>query len=386
MNVAIVGSGIAGKTCALYLRRLPFISNIHIVEEMHTKESNLTTGLWGPALACFPELGLHEILKPHLQQVGPSGYKGVGGEWLARPMAEPPLAFIRNTVLLTTLDDQFQRPSRPGTATVNIVRGRVKGLTMSQSGDGTVTLHTSSPADQPEQQHHVDAHLVIAADGLFSTLRGLFLRAHHTTTSVSSVHYRGYRVYRGHAAASHGQRVASEAFQVRHYYLPTHMDIPPSLSSMCRLNIPGTSLNHTCPPFVCLITSVRHGARGPGSPACQRSMVTPGSPLSLAHRILPPLVLAEWRWQGRSPTARIAWVRATSRCSGAASGTGTAPFPPSSIAPTGKTRSRATHWRTTSAAAGATPPCAAPRICPIPPAPSATWRLWATPRTASTRS
>jgi 2-polyprenyl-6-methoxyphenol hydroxylase-like FAD-dependent oxidoreductase len=214
MNVVVVGSGIAGKTVAAFLRRLNVVKKVTIVQERSMNEENhnkhLTTGLWGPALACFHELGLSEALLPLLQPVGPSGYKSVGGAWLARPVVEAPLAFINNDALLRTLDDHL---CLPGDVEIEVYRGRAEGLDEVHPDATTVALTTScatAPSDNQRDRHH--AHLIVAADGLHSTIRTLLLDFRQ---EPSPVRYRGYRVYRGHAAAGPtGQRVASEAFQV----------------------------------------------------------------------------------------------------------------------------------------------------------------------------
>ena len=218
MNVVVVGSGIAGKTVAAYLRRLNVVKKVTIVQERAMNDDDnhnkhLTTGLWGPALACFHELGLSKGLRPLVQPVGPSGYKSVGGAWLARPVAKAPLAFINNDALLRTLDDHLVHSRNSGDAEVEVYRGRAEGLDEVHPNAATVALTTScatAASEHRKDRHH--AHLIVAADGLHSTVRTLLL---HSRQEPSPVRYRGYRVYRGHAAAGPtGQRVASEAFQV----------------------------------------------------------------------------------------------------------------------------------------------------------------------------
>ena len=121
MKVTIVGGGVAGKTCAALLRRLPAVESIVLLEgapcpfqALHPSETvktfssaspvaSLYTGLWSPSLKILSQLGTYyhresdpvtgsgknrNLLNPFGDKicfVGKSGYKSVDGDWIAQP-------------------------------------------------------------------------------------------------------------------------------------------------------------------------------------------------------------------------------------------------------------------------------------------------------------
>ena len=225
MKIIIAGSGIAGKSCASFLRRLPFVKSIKIVGESSSSVdltiNSLYTGLWGPSLSCFRELGLYESLKPHLHAVGTSGYKSTSGAWLAQPASDPPLAFIRNDHLHAVLDADLQRDDRVDIA--HITNHYVTSISPSVDDKNLLAVGTSTFLASPTslvpltdmsgsgQFTTLDGHLVVAADGMNSTIRALWkqhLRNSHPSDSSTNkfmhadvLQYRGYKVYRGHSTA-----------------------------------------------------------------------------------------------------------------------------------------------------------------------------------------
>ena len=221
MEILIAGTGIAGKACAAYLRRLPFVNSIKLLGESSSVDTiieNNHTGLWSPSISCFKELGIYESLSPFLQAVGISGYKSRSGSWLAQPHTDPPLAFIRNKDLHDVLDADLQH-HKVTTLSDQYV------TSISTSNNNMVTVGTSSTG----MSHR--AHLVIAADGMNSPLRTLWLRQiakqspkYHVASLIaaSTLQPRGYRVYRGSSRGTnmdhnnqHSRitRISPDAFQ-----------------------------------------------------------------------------------------------------------------------------------------------------------------------------
>ena len=202
MEVIIAGTGIAGKACAAYLRRLTFVKSVKLIGESSVDRAvgNKYTGLWSPSLSCFKELGIYESLSPYLQAVGTSGYKSRSGSWLAQPRSEPPLAFIRNSDLHSVLDSDLQHQK-----VTTLSDQYVTSISSSLDDNNTVIVGIAATCIFHR------AHLVIAADGMNSPLRSLWLRQiadqspnYHVASLIaaSTLQPRGYRVYRGSSSGS----------------------------------------------------------------------------------------------------------------------------------------------------------------------------------------
>jgi 2-polyprenyl-6-methoxyphenol hydroxylase-like FAD-dependent oxidoreductase len=126
MKVVISGSGIAGLAAACYLRMLPTISQITIIESGQSKNffaEKKFTGLWNPAIKCIEEICSSSICKGLIHEgtfIKGSGYREwKKGDWIIRPSVglnsyvsgtnTPALGFFTNGDILTALHDSLSR-------------------------------------------------------------------------------------------------------------------------------------------------------------------------------------------------------------------------------------------------------------------------------------
>ena len=125
----IVGGSIGGKVTALFLKSIPWVKSIVVLEatpspsstiSLEHSVSHLHTGLWGPSMHLLDSIGLYKGLESNLQPVFESGYRSTIGDWLARPTVGlqaplgdgPSLAFIKNEVLMKELDEHLSSDSK----------------------------------------------------------------------------------------------------------------------------------------------------------------------------------------------------------------------------------------------------------------------------------
>jgi hypothetical protein len=254
MNVVIAGSSIAGLACAATLRKLPFVKTIKVLDTKCSRATNdaarashvvdqLYTGIWNPgAYGIRNHIEVPEaVIRKLFQPVGNSGYKSVSGRWLANPSlnlmgafdSHPSLSFVRNRDLLRTLEEAagIDDNLTDKYAKVEIVRdARVVDLQLHRDRSTAgyrplVQISVSSCGGRGKNEESVvlDADLLVAADGCFSTVRRLALsdtshssdvrageidkqwereRGRVDAQLMSLYKRRGYTVYRGHSAGT----------------------------------------------------------------------------------------------------------------------------------------------------------------------------------------
>lgn len=189
MKVVVVGGGVAGLGACAQLGRLSrnLVSRVTLITgNGRDPSTNLSTGLWSPALRALRRLGVLDEVVLCGRYLSDSGYKVSDQHdpthWLMRPsrgvdsrgdISLPSLLFIKNSDLL------------------NILQIVVKECPLATEvvNDGVIGVGPSAVTTQGGESIEYD--LLIAADGSRSTVRTL------TEPKIPPVSYRGYHVFRG---------------------------------------------------------------------------------------------------------------------------------------------------------------------------------------------
>jgi len=211
MQVVVSGGGIAGLSAAAYLRLLPQVARVTVLEKTPRPDTaskfksfpteKKFTGLWTPALKCLDELCSSSTTKALMQDasfISDSGYRGwKKGEWLIKPnkglspylpdSIAPALGFFTNKAILTALHESLHRQGSPvGRSTCLAPEIRYStSLTSIHPGH----VHTTAGA--------LACDLLIAADGAESATYSLLHGNGQNHAASTRLRYRGYDVYRG---------------------------------------------------------------------------------------------------------------------------------------------------------------------------------------------
>lgn len=211
MKVAVVGAGVAGRAAAsLLLKSLSGAVrgpvSVTLFEQSaspHETFGRFFTGLWSPALDVidrYLDIPLPVLLK-NAVPVTVSGYRSQKtGDWLVQPALglqsplstphRPSLCFINNTYLMDLLEESIKRQAKRNTFSdvqFQLVRGaNIVGISENSNKNSVNLLDDSGK--------HYEANVILAADGMFSTIRS---HIYGQESTVNFLEHRGYRVYRG---------------------------------------------------------------------------------------------------------------------------------------------------------------------------------------------
>ncbi|HEX6500208.1 MAG TPA: FAD-dependent monooxygenase [Micromonosporaceae bacterium] len=178
-SAVIVGAGLGGLTAALALHRVGW--HVQVVERAPSLEPvGAAISLWPNALRALDAIGVGAGVRAHARLTGAGGVRRPDGRWLARSDITSavlhrygePLVMLRRSELVALLVDALP----PGTVETGTT---VTGLA---SPDGPVTLRTD--------RGDLGADLVVAADGIRSTLRAALFPDHPRPRYV------GYQAWR----------------------------------------------------------------------------------------------------------------------------------------------------------------------------------------------
>jgi 2-polyprenyl-6-methoxyphenol hydroxylase-like FAD-dependent oxidoreductase len=213
LRVAIVGGGCAGLSTALHLAPLVeqgwIAGPIDIYEEKPVVSRDIGVGIWSTALEPFRDSNrtshrvVYQTMTTDGTWLGDVGYRTPDGAWLLKSklptnkktMEErdmPALLFLRERDMLESLQEAVHWEEHQGTVRV-LNAGRVDGLyeesshpwstnlTLSNAKIKSITTETT-PTDQESEYTSQpqscltdrDYHLIVAADGMNSTLRSVY--------------------------------------------------------------------------------------------------------------------------------------------------------------------------------------------------------------------
>jgi 2-polyprenyl-6-methoxyphenol hydroxylase-like FAD-dependent oxidoreductase len=187
LRIAIVGGGAAGLSSALHLAPLVerglVASPIDVYEPSRSAGRDIGVGLWSTALEPFrtSERNSHQLLWNDLMHSGTFvtdvGYRTPNGTWLAKSqlpnhvgddMEMPALLFLREKDMLTALRRAVHLEEHQGT--VQIHKGdssRITGIVEEASPHA----YSSCLVGALDNTTDRDYHLIVAADGMHSSLR-----------------------------------------------------------------------------------------------------------------------------------------------------------------------------------------------------------------------
>ncbi|CAJ1920125.1 unnamed protein product [Cylindrotheca closterium] len=183
LRIAIVGGGVAGLSSALHLA--PLVASGHIegpIDIFDGGSSSQTgreigVGIWSTAMDPFVESKeeSHQLLIDELEKNGSYlrdvGYRTPKGHWLAKSRlggSQPDLLFIREMDLLGSLRKALDVEQAKNT--IRLLSGpdyKVKSIAEDSPEPWSATLKLGDKSVDSER----DYHLVIAADGMNSTIR-----------------------------------------------------------------------------------------------------------------------------------------------------------------------------------------------------------------------
>jgi 2-polyprenyl-6-methoxyphenol hydroxylase-like FAD-dependent oxidoreductase len=189
LDCIIVGKSVSGLINASLMSRLPFVRNVLIIEEATSlRDAEWSTGLWSSALAVLFNVGvrLNNVKNQHIAQ---SGFTDAAGRILMKPYTEmksfsisnvnaASLHFITNDLLLSSLEDSIDKHK------VKIINDKVIHVQREDAGVSVQCL----TGDEYK------GDLIIAADGMFSSIRNQLFGPHS-----SFLRKRGYQVYSGYS-------------------------------------------------------------------------------------------------------------------------------------------------------------------------------------------
>mmetsp|Transcript_2708 Transcript_2708/g.6346 ORF Transcript_2708/g.6346 Transcript_2708/m.6346 type:complete len:536 (-) Transcript_2708:47-1654(-) len=184
MRIAIVGGGVAGLSSALHLA--PLVASGHIEGPIDVFEGSnengreIGVGIWSTAMDPFERSkeASHQVLMDELQTNGSYlsdvGYRTPKGHWLAKSRlgrSMPDLLFIREMDLLGSLKKAVEVEEARNT--IRVLSGsdyKVTSISEVCPEPWSAPLKLSDKSVDSER----DYHLVIAADGMNSTIRKMY--------------------------------------------------------------------------------------------------------------------------------------------------------------------------------------------------------------------
>jgi 2-polyprenyl-6-methoxyphenol hydroxylase-like FAD-dependent oxidoreductase len=213
LRVAIVGGGCAGLSSALHLAPLVehgwIAGPIDVFEEKPIVNRDIGVGIWSTALEPFRDSNrtshrvVYQTMTTDGTWLGDVGYRIPDGAWLLKSklptnqkeMEEksmPALLFLRERDMLESLQEAVHWEEHQGTIRV-LNAGRVDGLYEESSHPWSTNLMISNAKVKPtavvassteQNDEYVsqpqcslsdrDYHLIVAADGMNSTLRSIY--------------------------------------------------------------------------------------------------------------------------------------------------------------------------------------------------------------------
>ncbi|MEQ1776720.1 MAG: bifunctional 3-(3-hydroxy-phenyl)propionate/3-hydroxycinnamic acid hydroxylase [Burkholderiales bacterium] len=169
-DVAVVGFGPAGATCAALLGKLG-LRALAIDRARAVYDKPRAFALDHEIMRVFQGLGVSEKIQPHTAPFAPSEYYGVSGQLIKRLGSVPPpypLGWPPNLVFTQPPAEAALRVCAAAHASVDIALG-TELVALEQSADNvTLTLREDSGA-----AHTVRARYAIGCDGASSTVRAL---------------------------------------------------------------------------------------------------------------------------------------------------------------------------------------------------------------------
>ena len=213
LRVAIVGGGCAGLSSALHLAPLVeqgwIAGPIDVYEEKPVINRDIGVGIWSTALEPFRDSNrtshkvVYQTMISEGTWLGDVGYRTPDGAWLLKSKLPtnketmdirdmPALLFLRERDMLESLQEAVHWEEHQGTIRV-LNAGRVDGLYEESSHPWSTNLLLCNakeklnsikarPADQENEYNSQpqsclsdrDYHLIVAADGMNSTLRSMY--------------------------------------------------------------------------------------------------------------------------------------------------------------------------------------------------------------------
>jgi 2-polyprenyl-6-methoxyphenol hydroxylase-like FAD-dependent oxidoreductase len=215
IRVAIVGGGCAGLSCALHLAELVELGKIagpiDVYDAGLTNSREIGVGIWSTGLNAFLSSNrqshrfVYDTMTARGTWIGDVGYRIPDGTWLMKShlptdaedpksihsftadatatSLSPALLFLREKDLIGTLQTAVHLEEHRGT--IRIHKNRVKGLYEESSQPWSTTLLVQPTTNNSPNENHTgtndlssclthterDYHLIIATDGIHSTLR-----------------------------------------------------------------------------------------------------------------------------------------------------------------------------------------------------------------------
>ena len=167
-RAVVVGAGIGGLTAALALHRAGW--QVQVLERAERLEPvGAGISLWPNALHAFETVGLADQLRSRVALAGPSGVRRPDGRWLAR------------TDVGAAVQSRFAAPL------VVVHRADLIGLLVDALPPGALRLGVPVQAADIDR---LDADVVVAADGIRSTIRD------HVIPAAPRPRYAGYTAWR----------------------------------------------------------------------------------------------------------------------------------------------------------------------------------------------
>ncbi|KAL3944188.1 MAG: hypothetical protein SGBAC_001745 [Bacillariaceae sp.] len=185
MRIAIVGGGVAGLSSALHLT--PLVTSGHIEGPIDVFEGSSTqsgreigVGIWSTAMDPFVQSNeaSHQLLMDELENKGSYlrdvGYRTPKGHWLAKSRlggSMPDLLFIREMDLLGSLRKAVE--VEEANNTIRLLSGsdyKVNSISEGSPEPWSAPLKLGDGSVDSER----DYHLVVAADGMNSTIRKMY--------------------------------------------------------------------------------------------------------------------------------------------------------------------------------------------------------------------
>ena len=221
LRIAIVGGGAAGMSTALHLAPLVATGLIHPVDvyESHPggNHRDIGVGIWSTAWWPFLESISNEITGKDIREsyvsllkgleecgsyVADVGYRSPDGSWLVRSELNahpcgvddvlagikpkqsdnPALLFVRERDLISCLANAVQMEKNLGTISIHS-GSRVNAIDNISGGVGSLVCSSAENNGDVGTITSKQYHLIVAADGMKSTLRSRYA-GHHSTNAT----------------------------------------------------------------------------------------------------------------------------------------------------------------------------------------------------------
>lgn len=172
-RAVVIGAGVGGLTAAVALSTRGW--NVTVLERAPALEPvGAGIALAPNGLRALDLIGLGDTLRERRSWTDEGGLRAPSGRWLARTTSEKTAARYGGPVVLVTR-----------AALVDLLRSRLPGHVTPRTGTPAVLADPGDPGDRQrpatvatEDGEHIEAELVVAADGIHSPTRSVLFPAH----------------------------------------------------------------------------------------------------------------------------------------------------------------------------------------------------------------